>query len=296
MKEKTRFARAFAVTNTAFLTFVAVLCLAPMVHLLSMSLSGSSAVLSGRVSFWPVSFTTAAYQYMVGESKFWNALSVTLLRLLVGVPLNMILVVLVAYPLSKEVAKFKARTAYAWFFAVTMFFNGGLIPTYMVVKLTGLMDTVWALVLPTALNVWFAVMLLNFFRGVPKELEEAAIMDGAGHLQILARIYLPVSLPAIATILLFISVGHWNSWFDGYIYMNSPRNYPLQTYLSTLVRQAELTNRRAFTDADLARYRDLSNKTVKIAQIFMGTVPILLVYPFLQRYFIKGIVIGSVKG
>ncbi|NLY17423.1 MAG: carbohydrate ABC transporter permease, partial [Clostridiaceae bacterium] len=154
-------------------------------------------------------------------------------------------------------------------------------------------DKIWALILPGALSVWHTVMLLNFFRGVLKELEEAAIIDGASHWKILWRVYIPVSKPAIATILLFTIVYHWNAWFDGILYMNSPAKYPLQTYLSTLIMQ---TNRRIFTVEDLELLRQVSDKTLRTAQIFIAAVPIMMVYPFLQKYFIKGIVIGGIKG
>ncbi|MBR2567927.1 MAG: carbohydrate ABC transporter permease, partial [Paenibacillus sp.] len=203
------------------------------------------------------------------------------------------LVILTAYPLSRETTVFKQRTAYVWFFVITMFFGGGLIPTYMVIRSTGLLDTIWALVIPGALNVWNMVMLLNFFRNTPKDLDEAALMDGAGHLSLLFRIYLPTSLPAIATILLFTIIGHWNAWFDGILYMNSPDNYPLQTYLSTLI---STSNRESISVDELASMASYGEKTLRTAQIFMGALPIMAVYPFLQQYFVKGITVGSVKG
>lgn len=208
-----------------------------------------------EVKLWSVGFTTEAYQYLSQKAEFLNPIWVSVKRVTIGTLLNMLLVFLTAYPLSKENRQFKFRTVYVWFFAITMFFGGGLIPTYMVVKDTGLIDTSWTLILPGALNVWNAVMMLNFFRGVPHDLEEAAFINGASHWDSLWRIYLPVSLPAIATIGLFTVVGHWNSWFDGILYMNSPDNYPL----------------------------------LRTAQIFLGALPIMLVYPFLQRFFVKGI-------
>jgi len=208
----------------------------------------------------------------------------------------MLLVILVAYPLSKETKVFRARTAYAWVFAFTMFFGGGLVPTFMVVSRTGIIDSIWALVLPGAINVWHAVMLLNFFRGVPKELEEAAHIDGAGHITTMIKIFLPLSKPALATILLFTVVGHWNAWFDGLIYMNSPIRYPLSTYLAMLVMQADPSTRAMMTPEDILRLADVADRTVRVAQIFLGALPIMLVYPFLQRFFVKGIVVGSVKG
>lgn len=284
--------RVFNVANMIFLTAVTLLGILPFVHLLAVSLSSNSAAVAGEVFFFPVEFTTVAYRYLAENADFFVALWVTVKRVVIGTALNMFLVVITAYPLSRENKAFKARTIYVWFFAVTMFFGGGLIPTYMVVKNTGILDTIWALILPGALNVFYMVMLLNFFRGIPKDLEEAAVVDGAGHWTLLFKIFLPISLPSLATILLFTVVGHWNSWFDGILYMNSPANYPLQSYLSTLITTI---NVQAISVEDLSRLQEMGSKTLRTAQIFMGILPVLLVYPFLQKYFIKGITIGSVK-
>jgi len=196
--------------------------------------------------------------------------------------------------LAKEVRQFRYRTAYAWAFVFSMLFSGGLIPMYMLIRSLGMIDTIWALVLPGAIPVFNVVLLLNFYRSLPKELEEAAFMDGAGHWRTLWTLYVPLSLPALATIGLFATVGHWNSWFDGIIYMNSPDNYPLQSYLRTVVVQRDLSS-MTYTEA-LQESRQISDRTLKAAQIFLGALPILLLYPFLQRYFMQGIVLGSVKG
>jgi len=177
-----------------------------------------------------------------------------------------------------------------------MFFGGGLIPTYMVINKLGLLDSIWALVLPGAFSVWNMILLMNFFRGVPKELEEAAFLDGAGHVTTLFRIYLPISLPSLATLLLFTIIGHWNAWFDGILYMNSPSRYPLASYLSTLVISNSNKVSANMTMEQIEQLSKISDKTVSSAQIFLAMLPILIVYPLLQRYFMKGIVVGSVKG
>lgn len=292
IKQK-RSRKIFILFNAVFLTLVTFTCILPFVHLLAVSLSSNIAATSGEVKLLPVDFTLASYNFLYDKPEFLAALLVSLKRVAIGTVINMTMVILTAYPLSKNVDKFRMRTVYVWFFAFTMFFGGGLIPTYIVVKNTGLLDTIWALVLPGALSVWNTVMLLNFFRGVPRELEEAAVVDGAGHLRILKDVFLPVSLPSLATILLFTMIGHWNSWFDGMLYMNSPDHYPLQTYLSTLVIQV---NKSFISVEDLSVLKNISDKTVRSAQIFLGALPIMMVYPFLQKYFIKGIVVGSVKG
>ena len=287
--------KTFVAINTLFLTTVTLVCLAPIVHLLAISLSSNTAALSGEVLFWPVESTLQAYGFLSQKSEFVTALLVTLRRLVLGVAINMVLCVLTAYPLSKEKEQFRQRTAFVWFFAITMFFGGGLMPTYMVVQMTKVYDTFWALVLPGAVATYYVVMMLNFFRGIPKSLEEAARLDGAGHIGTLVRIYLPLSLPSLATVLLFTSVGHWNAWFDGYIYFRRATSYPLATYLYTLISQINMMTKTQFTAEDLANLSKVGDKTLRTAQIFLGALPIMMVYPFLQGFFIKGIVVGSVK-
>ncbi|WP_223829454.1 carbohydrate ABC transporter permease [Paenibacillus arenilitoris] len=284
--------KLFNVVNLSFLTIVTFMCVVPFIHLLAVSLSSNAAASAGSVKLWPVGFTLEAYGFLGQKPEFLRSLGVTLQRVVLGTAINMLLVFLTAYPLSKTHEQFRYRVYYVWFFAITMFFGGGLIPTYIVVKETGLMNSIWALIIPGALSVWNAVLMLNFFRGIPRDMEEAALIDGAGHWSILWKVYLPVSLPSIATIGLFTLVGHWNSWFDGILYMNSPDNYPLQTYLSTLVTSINI---KMITVEDLSTLQNLSERTLRTAQIFLGALPIMLVYPFLQKYFIKGMTVGSVK-
>ncbi|MBB6730183.1 carbohydrate ABC transporter permease [Cohnella zeiphila] len=284
--------KLFIGCNSVFLCLLAIVCLLPLIHVLAISFSSSGAAQAGYVTFWPVEFTTSSYEFVLKKPEFFRSILVTLERVGVGVCVNMLLTILVAYPLSKDSRKFKPRTFYAWVFVVTILFSGGLIPLYMTIKYTGVMDTVWALVLPGAVPVFNVILLLNFFRGLPKELEEAAFIDGAGHWTTLWRIFVPLSLPALATITLFATVGHWNSWFDGLIFMNSPEHYPLQSYLQTVVINRDLS---LVTSADMATLAEVNDRTAKAAQIFLGALPILLVYPFLQRFFMKGIVLGSVK-
>ncbi|RAP76997.1 carbohydrate ABC transporter permease [Paenibacillus montanisoli] len=286
--------KLFALANVLFLSCITLLGIIPFLHLLSVSLSTNVAASAGEVKLWPVGFSLDAYEYLGEKVEFFRSLWVSIERVVLGTAVNMSLVFLTAYPLSKSNDQFKWRTPYVWFFAITMFFGGGLIPTYMVVKETGLLDSIWALILPGALNVWNMILMLNFFRTIPKEMEEAATIDGAGHWKTLWQIYLPVSLPSIATIGLFTVVGHWNSWFDGILYMNSPDNYPLQTYLSTLIMSLN-SQMTSISVEQLEALENLSEKTLRTAQIFMGALPIMIVYPFVQKYFIKGMTVGSVK-
>ncbi|WP_123039608.1 carbohydrate ABC transporter permease [Cohnella candidum] len=284
--------KAFFAFNYIFLTLVALACVLPLLHVLALSFSSSSAASAGYVKLWPVEFTLSSYKYVAEQKAFLKSIGVTLERVAIGVSVNMLLTILIAYPLSKETGVFRPRTWYAWIFVITILFNGGLIPTYMIVKYTAIMDTIWALVLPAAVPVFNVILMLNFFRNLPKELEEASFMDGAGHWTTLWRIYVPLSLPSLATVTLFATVGHWNAWFDGLIFMNTPDHYPLQSYLQTIIINQDFS---AMAQADLDSLTKISDRTVKAAQIFLGSLPILLVYPFLQRFFISGIVLGSVK-
>lgn len=282
-----------AVTYTTLIG-LALLCLFPLLHVLAISFSSANAAAAGEVVLWPVNFTTKAYEFALDRPEFGRAFLVSVQRVLLGTTVNMVLTVLVAYPLSKESADFRWRTVYVWIFVLTMLFSGGLIPLYMVVRETHLLNSIWALILPNAVPVFNVVLLLNFFRGLPRELEEAALMDGASHWRILWEIYLPLSKPALATLTLFTVVFHWNSWFDGLIFMNSPAKYPLQSYLQTLLQQDLF--QFSGTGMDQRMLQLVSDQTLRAAQIFLAAIPILVIYPFLQRYFVKGVVLGSVKG
>jgi putative aldouronate transport system permease protein len=283
----------FAAANAAFLVTIALLCVLPLIHIIAVSFSSSAAASAGYVKLWPVDFTLASYEFAAGREGFWRAMLTSLERIAIGTPLNLLLTIMVAYPLSKETQHFRFRLVYAWIFFMTMLFNGGLIPWYVTIKQLGLLDSIWALVLPGAVPVFSIVLLLNFFREVPKELEESAVIDGAGQWITLWRIYVPISKPAIATLALFSMVEHWNSWFDGLILMGDPVHYPLQSYIQTIVIQM---NFGSMSRDELMNLSTISDRTLKASQIFLGSLPIIVAYPFLQKYFVKGIVLGSVKG
>lgn len=290
--------KLFLVINYIVLTIVSLMCILPFINLLAISFSDKTAVAANAVSFWPVGFNTAAYEFILGNDQFLRALWISVQRTVLGVLVNIILIILTAYPLSKSTQDFRLRNVFSWFFVVTILFSGGLIPTYMVVKYTGLMDTIWALVLPGAVQVFNMLVVMNYMRSLPKELEEAAYIDGAGHFQTLFNVILPVCTPTLATVTLFSFVGHWNSWYDGMIYMNTVDKYPLQTYLQTIVINPEAFFRNATNiSAELGNFLNLvSARTTNAAQLFLATIPILCVYPFLQKYFTTGLVMGSVKG
>ncbi|MFC5404253.1 carbohydrate ABC transporter permease [Cohnella soli] len=285
--------KIFVAGNYTFLVVLSLLCLLPLFQVLSISFSSSTAATAGMVKLFPVDFTIASYKYILQKQEFIRSFGITLQRLVLGFTINMGLSLLCAYPLSKETKDLRIRSWYAWFFVFTILFGGGLIPTYMVVSMTGLVDTIWALLIPSAVSVFNIILLMNFFRGLPKEIEESAFIDGAGHWRVMWKMYVPMSYPVLATIALFTMVYHWNSWFDGLIYMNFPKNYPLSTYLQLLVINS---NPMKMDPRNMAGLLEISERTTRAAQIFLGALPILIVYPFLQKFFVKGIVLGSVKG
>jgi putative aldouronate transport system permease protein len=266
-----------------------------MLNQLAISFSTDAAVSTGTVGLFPKDFSLRSYRFMAQKPEFLSSILISLERIALAVPFSLVISILAAYPLSRQNHEFRPRKYLIWYFVIPMLFSGGLIPTYMAVRNTGLINSIWALVIPGAVNVFNILLLMNFFRSIPKELEEAALIDGAGNARILVSIILPVSAPVLATVTLFFIVNHWNSWFDGLIYMNSPDKYPLQTYLQTRVIAHNMTAMDSLREVR-EMSAGVSDRTGKAAQLFLSALPILLVYPFLQKYFTTGIVMGSVKG
>ncbi|MBP2112929.1 carbohydrate ABC transporter permease [Paenibacillus silagei] len=276
------------------LTVIAFLSLAPVLNTLAISFSGKVAAMSGQVFFWPVDFNLEAYKSVISDRSFFTSFGVSVKRVLLGGAINLLVTVLMAYPLSKSNKHFPGRNIYMWFVIFCMLFNGGLIPWYMTINTYGLLDSIWALVLPTAVPVFNVILLMNFFKGVPKELEEAAGMDGAGAWRTLVTIYIPISLPSLATVTLFSVVGHWNAFFDGMILMNHKENWPLQTYIQQLI--ISVNSIMNTTDPEeIKRLSNMSSQLLNAAKVMVSMIPIMLIYPFLQRYFVSGIVLGAVK-
>ncbi|WP_405082855.1 carbohydrate ABC transporter permease [Paenibacillus chitinolyticus] len=289
MYHKTLPYRIFSLFNHVFLTVLAILCLLPLYHLLMVSLSASAPANAGLVTFWPIGFTFEAYAKTFDNANFLSSLWVSVQRTVIGTALALVVNTIAAYALSKESHVFRARNLYLWYFVVTMLFSGGLIPSYILILKLGLMNTLMALILPGLVGVFNIILLMNFFRTVPKDLEEAAFIDGAGQFRTFLSVYLPVSLPVVATVSLFMMVGHWNSYFDGIIYIRDSEKLPLATFMQTIIVQADMSK------LDPAAVASLSQRTIRASQIFISALPILLVYPFLQRYFVTGIVVGAVK-
>ncbi len=295
MKHRTTGQQIFALINYGILILASLMCILPFVHLLAVSFSESAAVSAGKVGLWPVNFTLQSYSFAFSNGKFVKALLVSLERVALGVGVNMVLMILTAYPLSRSKEQLLGRNIYMAYFVVTMIVSGGLIPTYLVTTKLGLLNSIWALILPSALNVYNMIILMNFIRNLPEELEEAARIDGAGTMTILRTIVLPLMKPALATVGLFSIISHWNDWFSGMIYMQSPEKYPLQTYLQTLLKSFEELLKTA--DGDYMQLISRMNvRTGRAAQLFLGAIPVMLIYPFLQKYFTDGLVLGSVKG
>ena len=280
--------KVFVVCNTIFLVTMALLCILPLWNLLAISFSGKSAANSGAVTFWPIDFTPLAYVKTFNNNNFIRSMIIAFLRTSFGTLLSMFVITTAGYALSKE---FRGRTPLMWFFVFTMLFGGGLIPSYMVNVSLGLKNNFLVYILPGAFVCYNLILIMNFFKSIPKSLEEAALIDGASFFTVLRKIYLPLSKAGLATVALFIMVGYWNEWFTGILYMSDTKNYPLASFLQVIVVQGNNQD----LSLDPASALAMSERTIKAAQVFIGALPILLVYPFLQKYFVKGIVMGAVK-
>ena len=284
--------KVFEVFNYTFLTLVMVVSMFPLVHMFALSFSSKSAAAAGWVTIFPVDFSLESYKYILEQPQYFKSFGTSVIRVILGTSISVFLTIISAYSMSQNDNKFHGRKFYVWMFMITMIFNGGIIPTFLVIKTIGIYDTIWALVLPGAVQTFNIIMMQNFFRGLPPALSESAFVDGANHFQVLWNIYLPISKPSLATVGLFTMVGHWNSWFDGMLYMSKTENYPLQTYLRNVIQAVDM----ASMDLSGANaMNQISAKTLTAAQIFVAVLPILVVYPLLQKHFIAGMTLGSVK-
>ena len=287
--------KIFNVFNYLFLSLLCLSCLIPIINTLAISFSSPAQVSAGRVYLWPKEFTLMSYEFAILGGKFTRAFWVTIQRCVLGVGLNLFMIVTTAYPLSKSRSQFAARHFYMGFYVFTMLFGGGLVPWYILMAQLGLLNSIWALVLPLSVPVYSMIIFMNFMRNLPAEIEEAAMVDGAGHFRILFTILLPTLKPVLATVGLLAFVFHWNDWFSGALFMHDPTKYPLQTYLQTLLVNFRDLFRQSGSDYYTLLMR-MNEQTGRAAQLFLGLIPTLIVYPFLQKYFTKGLVMGSVKG
>ena len=288
MNRITKGQRVFAVFNYFILGVLALSCILPILHLLAVSLSSKTASDNNMVGLWPIDINVDSYKYLIQGKTFFRAFGISVYRTVLGTAINIVLIILLAYPLSKDKNEFTGRPVYIAMLLFIMIFSAGMVPYYLYINDLGLFDTVWALVLPTCVPIFSVILMMNFMRSLPKEMEEAAKVDGAGYWNCMVSIVLPVCLPSIATVTLLSFVTHWNSWFDGLLYNNDIANYPLQTYLQVI-----LTNKAPSSiDESMVNI----GRNMKAAQIFVTMLPLLAVYPFLQKHFVTGMVIGSVKG
>lgn len=293
VKDNTIYSRIFNIANLVILSLMTLLCVLPIWYTLCISLSDKAAVAGGLVTFWPVKITINSYGRIIGDIRYFDAIKVSVMRVVLADIINFVIILLTAYPLSKSSKDFPKRKIFIWVVVFTMLFNGGIIPWYLTIKTLGMLDSIWALVLGGSLNTFNVILVMNFFRNLPRELDEAAVVDGAGPWYILFKLFLPLSIPVVATVMLFVTVSHWNDFYEGLVLIQSPSKYPLQTYIQQIVAAVNLQN---MSVDQLKTLNALSDKTLNAAEIFVSIIPIMAVYPFFQRYFVSGIMLGSIEG
>ncbi len=284
--------KVFDVCNAIFMLLFLLATLYPFWYVVIVSLSDGKAVLSGRVGLWPVNITLDTYKVVLRDSSITTGFKNTVFYTVLGTLINLVCTSMCAYPLSRPDLRGKKQVM--GFIVFTMFFSGGMIPGYLVMNQMGLIDTIWAMVLPGAISTYNMIVMRTFFMGIPESLHESACLDGANDWQVLVRIVLPLSKPIMATMLLFYAVGHWNSYMNALLYLNSKPLFPLQSILRNMVVEGQLSE--AQTQVGGGSSFTVIETTMKYATIVVSTLPILMIYPFVQKYFVKGVMIGSLKG
>lgn len=283
--------RLFDIANVCILVLCSLVMLFPFLYVLATSLAPMEQVLRGGLILWPEKLTWDAYDTIFSNNHFVRSLWMSIVITVTGTFVNLVLTSLMAYPLAKK--RLRGRNAILFLVVVTMLFSGGLIPTYLVVKNMHLLNTVWSVILPGAISAFNLIIMKNFFNSIPEELEEAARIDGCRNFGVLFRIVLPLSMPALATFTLFYAVGHWNGFFSAVMYINKTDLWPIQVLLRQMIIEGSVEQ---FQNASLEASSQVLPQTIKMAATIVATVPILLVYPFLQKHFAKGVLLGSVKG
>lgn len=285
--------KVFYGINYVLVTIVVLTMLFPLLNIIATSFSSENAIITNRVSIWPVEFTANTYKQVVERTQIFNAMKNTVILTVVGTAINMVVTICGAYPLSKS--RLTGRNVFLFLITLTMLFSAGLIPNFMLIKSLGLMNTYWAIWLPGAVSTYNMIVMKTFFSGIPSSLEESAYIDGANDLRILWSIILPLSLPSIATITLFYAVGHWNAYFNMILYITSSSKKVLQQVLRDLVNSSSATEQLQLTDSSDAM-QPIASESIKAVAIVIATLPIMCFYPFLQKYFTKGVMIGAIKG
>lgn len=286
--------RLFDIINYILLAIVLTIVLYPLIFVAVASISNPAAVVKGEVWLLPKEINFTGYEKVFANKEILNGYMNTILYTVVGTIVNVGMTILAAYPLSRK--DFRGRNIFTALFVFTMFFSGGLIPTYLIVKDLGMTNTMWALIIPNAMAVWNIIIMRTFFQqSIPFEIQESAQIDGCGNFKILLRIILPLSMPILAVMTLFYSVVHWNSFFSALIYLTERDKYPLQLFLREILIQSNMQDMIQTSEESLAK-TIMEAESIKYALVIVANLPILLLYPFLQRYFVKGMVIGAIKG
>ncbi len=290
---ESRVDRVFMFFNNSFLIFITVIVLLPLIFVVSASFSSSEAVIAGKVTLWPVDFSLLGYETIFEHKKVWDGFGNSLFYTVFGTLFNVIMTIIAAYPLSRD--DLVGRRVITLLFVFTMLFSGGLIPTYMVVRDLGLLNTRAAMILPTGIGIFNLLITITFFRTtIPPELIEAARIDGASDFRTFRSIILPLSRPIIAVLALFYAVNHWNAYFQALIYLKDQELFPLQLVLREILIENTIDASMLIDIEDLVAREGL-RELLKYSLIVVASVPVLLIYPFVQRHFVKGMMIGSVK-
>jgi putative aldouronate transport system permease protein len=286
--------RVFNVATHLYLWIIFVLVAYPLIYVVSASFSAPSAVISGKVWLWPVEPTLNGYEAVFKNKQLVSGFANSIFYMVAGTLINLVMTVMAAFPLSRK--ELSGRNLFMAIFVFTMLFSGGLIPNFLLVRDLGMLDTRWAMLLPVALSVWNVIITRTYFQAtIPDELYEAASMDGCNDFRFLLRMALPLSAPILAVIALYYGVGHWNSYFNALIYLKSPDLQPLQIILRNILVLNQLDPTMMQDFEALQRKQGLVD-IVKYAVIVVASVPVLLIYPFVQKYFVRGIMIGAIKG
>ncbi|MBW7457128.1 carbohydrate ABC transporter permease [Paenibacillus sepulcri] len=295
MESKSMGDRVYISVVYLFLLVVLFATFYPFWNILVLSVNSASDTIKGGIYFWPREFSFTSYKQILTDSEILNAIVVTVARTVIGTPLTVLVISLLSYPLSKR--DLFMRRPITLYFIFTMYFGGGLIPYYMVLKSLHLIDTFWVYIAPGLMNVFYMILVRTFIEQLPKELDESAKIDGANDVQTFIKIILPLTMPVLATIALFTAIGHWNAWFDSYVFTYKSSLKTLQAVLVKILNQYQTGSMvsDAQKTADSAKRLAVSPDTIRMAATMVATLPIVLVYPFLQRYFVKGMTLGAVK-
>lgn len=285
--------KVFVVLNYTLLGIIACLMIYPLIYVLSASFSNPARTILGDVWLFPKEMTVDLYVKVFQNEKILIGYRNTIIYTVFGTFINLLFSVMIAYPLSRK--DFYGRNVITVFIMITMFFSGGMIPTYLLVKDLGMLDTIWAIVLPGAVSVYNVIIMRTFFQSIPNELQEAASIDGCGNISFLMKIVMPLSMPIIAVMTLFYGVGHWNAYFDSLIYLNDESKFPLQLFLRQMLIQEDMSGMSSASDSAISEHL-MQIEGLKYAVVIVASLPMLVLYPFLQKYFVKGVMIGSLKG